>query len=81
MNTEMIEIPILYGGAKVPFQLQNEEEKKHANLRIMERAKEKAFSRGLPIIWGKNGSVVAEYANGNKVLVIDGAITNLPYED
>jgi hypothetical protein len=47
----------------------------------MERVKEKAFSRGLPIIWGKNGSVVAEYANGNKVLVIDGAITNLPYED
>lgn len=80
MNTETTEIPILYGGAKVPFQLQNEEEKKQANLRTMERAKEKAFSRGLPIIWGKNGLVVAEYANGNKVLVIDGEITDCLYE-
>jgi hypothetical protein len=81
MNTETIEIPIFYGGAKVPFHLQNEEEQKQANSRIMERVKEKAFSRGLPIIWGKNGFVVAEYANGNKVLVIDGTITNRPYED
>ena len=80
MNTETTEIPILYGGAKVPFQLQSEEEKKQANLRTMERVKEKAFSRGLPIIWGRNGLVVAEYANGNKVLVIDGKITDCPYE-
>lgn len=79
-NTETIEIPILYGGAEVPFQLQNEEEKKQAELKTIERAKEKAFSRGLPIIWGKNGLVVAEFANGNKVLVVDGVITNRPYE-
>ena len=80
INTNTIEIPILYGGAKVPFQLQNEEEKKQSELKTIERAKEKAFSRGMPIIWGKNGSVVAEYANGNKVLVIDGTITDYPYE-
>jgi hypothetical protein len=81
MAVNKIEIPILYGGAKVPFHLQNEEEKKQANQKTIERAKEKAFSRGLPIIWGKNGKIVAEYANGNKVMVIDGEITTIPYDD
>lgn len=75
------EMPILYGGAKVPFHLQNEVEQKEADLKTLERAKEKAFSRGLPIIWGKNGKVVAEYANGNKYLVINGEIDSMPYEE
>jgi hypothetical protein len=81
MKTNQLEIPILYGGAKVPFHLQNEEEKKQADLKALERAKEKAFSRGLPIILGTNGKIIAEYSNGKRFLVVGGEITNIPYNE
>ncbi len=31
---------------------------------ILRRVKEQAFSKGLPIYYGKDGKVVAEYADG-----------------
>jgi hypothetical protein len=74
-------IQLLYGGANVPFHLRTKKENQIAALEIVARAKEKAFSRGLPIIWGKEGKVVAEYANGKKLLVINNEITEIPYVD
>ena len=34
--------------------------------KVVERAKEKAFSRGLPIYYKVNGLVIAEFADGKK---------------
>jgi hypothetical protein len=39
------------------------EELEQASVSILRRAKEKAFSRGLPIYFGKEGKVFAEYAD------------------
>ncbi len=78
---KITEFKVLYGGAKVPFHLRNEEQEKIASQEKLARAKERAFSRGLPIIWGKNGKVVAEYANGDTFLIINGEISNILYAD
>jgi len=40
------------------------EELEQAAQSILRRAKEKAFSKGLPIYFGKDGKVMAEYADG-----------------
>jgi hypothetical protein len=40
------------------------DELKQAAASILRRAREKAFSRGLPIYFGKDGKVYAEYADG-----------------
>ena len=53
-----------YGGArKSSFDMTRDELKKAA-ASILRRAREKAFSRGLPIYFGKDGKVYAEYADG-----------------
>jgi hypothetical protein len=72
-------IQLLYGGANVPFHLRTKKENEIAAQEIVARAKEKAFSRGFPIIWGEKGKVVAEYANGKKFLVINNEITEIEY--
>jgi hypothetical protein len=38
----------------------------------LERAKEIAFTHGLPIIYGENGYVIAEYADGKRFIHDDG---------
>ena len=43
------EYQLLYGGAAKSFHLMNEKERMEAAQKVVERAKEKAFSRGLPI--------------------------------
>jgi hypothetical protein len=74
-------INVLYGGATQPLHLQSAEQLKASSQEKIKRVKEKAFMRGLPIIWGANGKVIAEYANGSKFLVIDGTISSIAYED
>lgn len=74
------QINILFGGAALPLHLQNSEQLKTSSIEKLNRVKEKAFMRGLPIIWGANGKIVAEFANGDKFLVIEGKISNIPYE-
>ena len=77
---EKISVQLLYGGASKPFHLMNETEKNEAAKEIRQRAKEKAFSRGLPIFYGKNGKVIAEYADGRRFLVENQEITT-PYNE
>jgi hypothetical protein len=58
--------PILlrYGGAKKSTFDMNAEELAEAALSILRRAKEKAFSKGLPIHYSKDGILMAEYPDG-----------------
>lgn len=53
-----------YGGAKKSSFEMSPEEFKDVAASILRRAKEKAFSRGLPIYYGRDGKVWAEYADG-----------------
>lgn len=63
------EIVLMYGGATKPSYLMTPEEYKEAAQRVVNRAKEKAFSRGLPIYYGVNGLVIAEFADKKKFVV------------
>lgn len=57
----------------------NEAERKKAAATAFERAKEAAFTRGLPIIYGKHGYVIAEYADGKRFIRKNGKDVN-PYD-
>ncbi len=64
--------PILlrYGGAhKSSFEM-GQDEFQAAAISIVRRAKEKAFSKGRPIYFSKEGKVCAEYAGGNITEVV-----------
>lgn len=63
------EYQLLYGGAVKPHYLMNEEECLIVGEKILNRAKEKAFSRGLPIYYEVEGIVIAEFADGRKFVV------------
>jgi hypothetical protein len=58
-------IYLRYGGAKKSSFEMTKEELEQAAESILARAKEKAFSKGLPIIFGKDGKVFAEYPDGH----------------
>ena len=68
---ETTAITLLYGGAKTPYHEMSAAEKQEAAAQIVERAKEKAFSRGLPIYYAVGELVVAEFADGRKFVVED----------
>jgi hypothetical protein len=53
-----------YGGAKKSTFDMSFEELEQAAQSILRRAKEKAFSKGQPIYYSKDGKVMAEYADG-----------------
>lgn len=63
--------PVLlnYGGAEKALNEMNEAELESASVAIRDRAKEKAFSKGLPIYYTLNKQLVAEYADGQIVPV------------
>lgn len=63
--------PVLlnYGGAEKALNEMNEAELESASQAIRNRAKEKAFSKGLPIYYTLNKQLVAEYADGRIVPV------------
>jgi hypothetical protein len=54
-----------YGGAKKSTFDMSSEELEQAAQSILRRAKEKAFSKGLPIYFGKDGKLMAEYPDGH----------------
>jgi len=60
------DITLLYGIAEKSVFEMSEAEWKIAAAKGLERAKEAAFTRGLPIIYGENGLVIAEYADGRR---------------
>jgi hypothetical protein len=63
------EYQLLYGGASKAHYLMNEEECLVVGEKILNRAKEKAFSRGLPIYYEVAGVVIAEFADKRKFIV------------
>lgn len=60
------EYTLLYGIAEKSVFEMSDAERKQAAAKAFERAKEAAFTRGLPIIYGLNGLVIAEYADGRR---------------
>ena len=63
--------PVLlnYGGASKALNEMSEAELEKASQAIRNRAKEKAFSKGLPIYYTVNEQFVAEHADGRIVPV------------
>lgn len=57
-------ILLRFGGAKKSSFEMTREELGQAAASILRRAKEKAFSKGLPIYYSKEGRVYAEYPSG-----------------
>ena len=54
-----------YGGAKKSSFEMNKEELEQVAISIVGRAKETAFSKGLPIYFSKGNKVFAEYPDGH----------------
>jgi hypothetical protein len=76
---ETTAIKLLYGGAKTPYHLMSAAEKEQAATEIVQRAKEKAFSRGLPIYYALGERVIAEFADGRRFVVEDQQLAR-PYD-
>ncbi len=71
MATEIEEqksITLLYGIAEKSYFDMTTHERKQASATAFERIKEAAFTRGLPIIYGENGFVIAEYVDGKRFI-------------
>ena len=58
----------LFGMAAKSFFEMNLDERAEAHLAALRRAKEAAFTRGLPIIYGVGELIIAEYSNGKKFI-------------
>ena len=65
-------ILLLYGLAKKSYFDMTDEERAAAAKLASVRAREAAFTRGLPIIYGENGLIIAEYANGQRFVYENG---------
>jgi len=63
-NQPITPIYLRYGGAKKSTFEMSAEELDQAAQAILRRAKEKAFSKGLPIYFSKDGKLMAEFPNG-----------------
>ena len=78
--SSMENIMLLYGMAEKPYGDMTPEERKKVASAAFERAKEAAFTRGLPVIYGLNGLVIAEYVNGRRFVRENGKDIR-PYHD
>jgi hypothetical protein len=65
---EPVKLRLLYGIAEKSYFDMTNQEREIAAAKGLERAKEAAFTRGLPIIYGENGYVIAEYADGRRFI-------------
>lgn len=64
-------MPVLlnYGGAtKSSFEMSSKEFK-DASIAIKNRAKEKAFSKGLPVYTSRGADIIAEYPDGRFIII------------
>jgi hypothetical protein len=62
------EILLMYGMAEKSYSDMDEAERLAVALAAAQRAKEAAFTRNLPIIYGEGGYVIAEYADGSRFI-------------
>jgi hypothetical protein len=65
---EPVKLRLLYGIAEKSYFEMTDTERTVAAAKGFERAKEAAFTRGLPIIYGEQGYVIAEYADGRRFI-------------
>jgi hypothetical protein len=65
---EPTQLKLLYGIAEKSYFEMSDREREIAAAKGLERAKEAAFTRGLPIIYGEQGYVIAEYADGHRFI-------------
>ncbi|MBN8856162.1 MAG: hypothetical protein BGO55_08330 [Sphingobacteriales bacterium 50-39] len=63
-NLPLTSLFLRYGGAQKSTFEMNSEELKQAAQSILRRAKEMAFSKGLPIYFHKDGNLMAEFPDG-----------------
>ncbi len=74
---EPTQLRLLYGIAEKSYFDMTDQERDIAAAKGLERAKEAAFTRGLPIIYGEQGYVIAEYADGRRFIRENGIDTTL----
>ena len=65
MDIQVLPIFLRYGGAKKTVFEMSAEEVNAAATSILRRAKEKAFSKGRPILFAREGKVYEEWPDGN----------------
>ncbi|MCY7352230.1 MAG: hypothetical protein LH606_16450 [Cytophagaceae bacterium] len=67
LDTATLDLPAimpLYGGAEKPVSQMSEDEFDAVAQAVYVKVREQAFSRGLPVIIGREGQVLKEYADG-----------------
>lgn len=57
------------GEAKKPFEELNEEELKEVQDSVLNDIRQRAWAAGSPVYYGLKGLVIAEYANGKRMVV------------
>jgi hypothetical protein len=67
MESQITPIFLRYGGAKKGLSEMNKEELEGVANSVLRRAKEKAFSKGRPIIYSKSGKLFEEWGDGRIV--------------
>lgn len=67
---------IQYGHAQKPFDQLSTIELADVNKRLQKKIRERAWAVGSPIFYGEEGYLIAEYADGKKMIVeeIDGQL-------
>jgi hypothetical protein len=60
---------VQYGHAQKPFDQLTPIELAHVNERLQKKIRERAWAVGSPVFYGENGYVIAEYADGKKMIV------------
>jgi len=68
---EPVTIQPLYGGAAKSVLDMTPEELDQVSEEVMRKVRERAFSRGLPVVLERNGKVWYEYADGRQELAND----------
>jgi hypothetical protein len=68
-DTTKIPVLLNYGGAKKSSFEMSSNEFREASAAIKNRAKEKAFSKGLPVYIVREGDIIAEFPDGRLVVV------------
>lgn len=68
-NKPVLPVLLNYGGAKKFIAEMDAAELEEARKSIMRRAREKAFSKGLPVYYRQNGQLIAEFPDGRIVPV------------
>ena len=69
MEEQKFDIKLMQGEGQKIFTEMTKAESKKVATEIAETEKRKAFDLGLPIYYGKEGLVIAEYSDGRKFVI------------